>query len=253
MHLGLVGEPHRTDRLERDWYIGSERRRESSVHRGLGFSAQRGDTAGICAVNVGIARLNSIMDLQLRGDMADALQRILVRSGVAAGDVGALLLRLVAWLGQHDVARKFIYGTGLSCFSAAALLGGYFWLASTALIWMVAGYQSAGFSYDALVHSVMLGFAMSMIMAHAPIIFAAIIRRPIPCNVVMWVPLALLHLGLVMRILLGDLLKQTVVWQTGGVITLVALLVFIFTMVTVFIMVNRQQTAPKAILRIERK
>src|SRR5690625_3228836 len=41
----------------------------------------------------------------------------------------APLLAFTAWLLRHDVASKFIRASGLPRFSAAALLGGYLWLA----------------------------------------------------------------------------------------------------------------------------
>lgn len=63
MYLGLIGEAHGTHGLERDGDVGGERRREPRVHRGLGFGAQRGDTAGICTVDVGIAGIDGIVDL----------------------------------------------------------------------------------------------------------------------------------------------------------------------------------------------
>lgn len=148
---------------------------------------------------------------------------------------GSILLMLVLWLLQHDVARTFIRGTGLPRFSAAALLGGYCWLAIAAVCWLIYGSQTSGFAYDAIVHSVMLGFAMSMVMAHAPIILPAVLRRPLPYRPIMWGPLVLLHLGLIIRVLVGDLAQVTVVWQTGGVITVAALLFFVLTAVTVSI------------------
>lgn len=142
---------------------------------------------------------------------------------------GTILLVLVLWLVQHDVARVGIRRTGLPRFSAAALLSGYGWLLIAGVSWLSFGHQTSGFAYDAIVHAVMLGFAMSMVMAHAPVILPAVLHRPLPYRASMWVPLGLLHVGLIMRVLIGDLFQLTVVWQVGGVISVVALLVFVFT------------------------
>jgi hypothetical protein len=72
----------------------------------------------------------------------------------------------------------------------------------------------------------MLGFAISMVMAHAPVILPAVLRRPLPYRPVMWIPLVLMHIGLVIRIGAGDLGQLYGVWQAGSVINVVALLLF---------------------------
>src|SRR5699024_8315564 len=105
-----------------------------------------------------------------------------------------VILALTIWLVRHDVAGRFVRAVGLPRFSAAALLGGYFWLGVAACIWLVGGYQYEGYVYDAVVHSVMLGFAMSMIMAHAPLILPAGLRRPLPYRPAMRAPAGLLPL-----------------------------------------------------------
>lgn len=81
--------------------------------------------------------------------------------------------------------------------------------------------------YDAVLHAVFLGFVMSMVMAHAPVILPAVLRRPLPYRPVMYVPLALLHSTLVLRVLVGD--ARDVPWavQVGGVGNIVAVLTFV--------------------------
>jgi len=37
-----------------------------------------------------------------------------------------------------------------------------------------------GGGYDAVVHAIFLGFVISMVMAHAPVILPAVLRRPLP-------------------------------------------------------------------------
>lgn len=151
------------------------------------------------------------------------------------------------WLVRHDVARKFIRGEGLPRYSAAALLGGYFWLAVASLVWLVGGYQYEGYIYDAVVHSVMLGFAMSMIMAHAPIILPAVLRRPLPYRAAMWIPLGLLHSGLIVRVFVGDLGAYNLAWQIGGSLNVAAVLIFLLTAVTSSVLGSREQSEAKAV------
>ena len=78
----------------------------------------------------------------------------------------------------------------------ACLLAGYGWLAVAGAIWLLGGPALTARGYDAVVHAVFLGFVMSMIMAHAPVILPAVLRRPLPYHPVMYVPAALLHASL---------------------------------------------------------
>ncbi|MFD6326845.1 hypothetical protein ACFWOL_29220, partial [Streptomyces sp. NPDC058442] len=139
------------------------------------------------------------------------------------------LLALVAWLTTYDVARRMLRSTGLPRFSAACLLAGYAWLGLAGALWLLDGPIADGPRYDALVHCVFLGFVISMIMAHAPVILPAVLRRPLPYRPVLAVPAWLLHLSLALRVLLGDLRDSTSVWRVGGVLNIVAVLLFVGT------------------------
>ncbi|WP_324784963.1 hypothetical protein [Streptomyces sp. H51] len=146
--------------------------------------------------------------------------------------LAAALLALVAWLTAHDVARRTLRATGLPRFSAACLLAGYAWLALAGALWLLDGPITDGSRYDAVVHCVFLGFVISMIMAHAPVILPAVLRRPLPYHPVLAVPAWLLHLSLALRVLVGDLRDSTLAWRTGGVLDIVAVLLFVATAAT---------------------
>lgn len=133
------------------------------------------------------------------------------------------LLTMTAWLALSDVARRTIRLSGQARFSAAALLTAYLWLAVAALTWLAAGPLVTSDAYDTVVHGVFLGFAMSMVLAHAPVILPAVIRRPLPYRPIFWLPFLVLHVGLAVRLLLGHGLPSEPVWQAGAVVTLVAL------------------------------
>jgi hypothetical protein len=141
--------------------------------------------------------------------------------------LGLVLLGLVATLARHDVARRTVRGTGLPRFMACAMLGGYAWLAVAGAVWLTRGAVLAGPAYDAVLHSVFLGFVISMVMAHAPVILPAVLRRPLPYRPVMYAPLVLLHATLVLRVLVGDARDLPVAVQVGGVGNIVALLGFL--------------------------
>jgi hypothetical protein len=146
---------------------------------------------------------------------------------------GVALLALTAWLARHDVARRFINSTGLPRFSSAALLAGYGWLAVAGSLWALGAVPGAGggplanhpTAYDTVVHATFLGFAMSMVMAHAPVILPAVLSVRLPYRPLLWAPLGVLHVGMLLRVgghLLGG--ASPVAWQTGSVLTIVAVL-----------------------------
>ncbi|ADG74664.1 conserved hypothetical protein [Cellulomonas flavigena DSM 20109] len=141
--------------------------------------------------------------------------------------LGAVLVSLVVVLVRHDVARRTVRATGLPRFMACAMLAGYAWLAAAGAVWLVAGPVLAGRAYDAVLHAVFLGFVLSMVMAHAPVILPAVLRRPLPYRPLMYVPLALLHVTLAVRVLVGDVRGLDVVVQAGGVGNVAALLLFV--------------------------
>lgn len=146
--------------------------------------------------------------------------------------LGAGLLGLTAWLFSHDVATRLVRSRGLPRYMAACLLSGYVWLAVVGGIWLVGGPVYEGPSYDAMLHAAFLGFVISMIMAHAPTILPAVLRRPLPYRPVMYVPVALLHTSLLARTLWGDAWGSVQVVQWAGIANVVAVLVFVLIAVT---------------------
>ncbi len=84
----------------------------------------------------------------------------------------------------------------------------------------------AGPTYDAMVHTIFLGFAFSMVFAHAPVIVPAVLGVALPFRRAMYGPLVLLHAGLVLR-LLGDWWGELTLWQWGGVLDETAILTFL--------------------------
>jgi hypothetical protein len=139
---------------------------------------------------------------------------------------GVALLVMVAWLVVFDVARRTVRAPGLPRFIAVGLLAGYGWLGVAGILWSTGGPAFAGPGYDARTHAVFLGFTMSMIFVHAPVILPAVLRRPLPYHPVLYAPLALLHLSLLARVALGDGAGWDTVWQWAGVANIVAVLGF---------------------------
>lgn len=141
--------------------------------------------------------------------------------------LGAAMLAITAWLLRFDVARRTIHTTGLPRYMAACLLAGYAWLAVPGLVWLLVGPVRSGGGYDAVVHAVMLGFVVSMIMAHAPVIMPAVLRRAVPYTPLMYGPVALLHASLLLRVVVGDVRGVEWALQAGGALNIVAVFAFV--------------------------
>jgi hypothetical protein len=140
--------------------------------------------------------------------------------------LGLSLVALTGWMLHHDVARRTVRSVGLTRFMAASMLAGYFWLLVAGGTWVLHGEALEGGAYDVVVHATFLGFTISMVMANAPVILPAVLRRPLPYRTVLWAPLVLLHASLVLRLWLGDALHLRVAWQVGGALNVAALLLF---------------------------
>lgn len=147
------------------------------------------------------------------------------------GDMGARLagvgeLALAVWLLRYDIARFTIRQSGLPRFIAACLLIGYAWLGIGGLLSLYYGDVVAGFHYDAVLHAVLLGFVFSMIFGHAPIIIPAVMKLSVPFNSRFYLHLAVLHLGLVVRVI-SDIIGNWAGREWGGLINVIAVLLFL--------------------------
>lgn len=142
---------------------------------------------------------------------------------------GAGMIALALWLLRYDVARHTIQQRGLTRFIAACLLSGHVWLGVSGTLGVILGGVRAGTQYDALLHSLFLGFVFAMIFGHAPLIFPAVLNLPMAYRPTAYVPLVLLHLSLLLR-LAGDLLPWLAGRQWGGLINVIALLLFLANM-----------------------
>lgn len=145
-------------------------------------------------------------------------------AGTRVGGVG--LLALAAWLARNDLARRTVRMPGVTRFIALSLLMGYAWLAVAGAAWVATGIEG-GAAYDVRLHALFLGFVISMVFGHAPVIVPAVLRVPLPFTPVFYGHLALLHAGLLIRIIGGDVLGVSGAWHLGGVLNVVAVLVFV--------------------------
>ena len=140
--------------------------------------------------------------------------------------VGMGFVALAAWLLRFDIARRTVKQQGLPRFIATCLLTGYVWLAVSGLLAILFGGVAAGLQYDAILHTVFLGFVFAMIFGHAPIIFPSILGIPLTYRPAFYVHLILLHVTLLLRVM-GDLAVWVPGRQWGGLLNGVVLLIFL--------------------------
>ena len=136
---------------------------------------------------------------------------------------GAALTLLALWLAVFDIARHTVRAHGLSRYMAVCLLGGYAWLAVAGAAWAA---TALGLPLrDAALHALGLGFIVSMMMGHAPVILPAIARIKLEFGVFFYLPLAVLHLSLILRLVAGvagDPLRSTGVLLNAAAMALFA-------------------------------
>jgi hypothetical protein len=149
-----------------------------------------------------------------------------VDTGTGVRIAGVALAGYALWLLRFDIARRTVRRPGLPRFVALALLPGYVWLAAGGVLWLRDGAAAAGFTHDAELHTLFLGFVFSMIFGHAPVIFPGVLGIAIPFRRIFYVHLALLHIGLALRVG-GDLAANFTIARWGGLINATAIGLFL--------------------------
>jgi hypothetical protein len=157
------------------------------------------------------------------------LALLLAGAAVCAADAraggvlfGVSLVLLAAWLALFDIARRTVRAQGLSRYMALCLLGGYAWLAVGGVAWTA---HALGVPCrDAALHALGLGFVVSMVMGHAPVILPAVTGVKVAFGAGFYLPLALLHASLLVRVIPP--------WRAAGAaLNAAAILAFAATMV----------------------
>ena len=144
-------------------------------------------------------------------------------TGVRVAGAGALALGL--WLLRYDIARRTVRQHGSVRYIATCVLLGYAWLGVAGVLWLAIGPQVAGFAWDAMLHSLFLGYVMSMILAHELIVVPSVLRITMPFTYAFYLPLVLLETSLVARVV-GDALQSAAWWQWTGLLNVTAIVLF---------------------------
>ena len=160
--------------------------------------------------------------LFLLGIMLSAWQ-----AAIGARMVGAGLAALCLWLVRYDIARRNLrHPMPLTRYIATCLFIGTLWLGVSGLLSLWFGFTAAGPAYDAVLHSLFIGFVISMIFGHAPIILPALVNISLPFHPAFYLNLILLHASLILRVG-ADLAGWAEGRQWGGLLNEVAILSFL--------------------------
>ncbi len=152
----------------------------------------------------------------------------LVWPGIGVRLLGASFVIVAAWELRFDLARRTVRQRGLPRFAALGVLAGALWLGASGVGLVAVGLPPAGPIYDALLHTVFVGFVVSMVFAHAPIILPAVARVRIAFRPAFYAPLVLLHAALLTRVA-GDLLGMSELRRGGGLGNAAAIALFVAT------------------------
>ena len=140
---------------------------------------------------------------------------------------GFWMVALALWSIRNDIAwRNLKHKLPLTRYIAFCLAPGFIWLGISGILSMRFGAQASGSYYDAILHTVFVGFVLSMIFGHAPIIFPAILGVPINFRPAFYIHLILLHLSLILRVT-GDLARWWPGRLWGGLLNEIAVLLFL--------------------------
>lgn len=130
---------------------------------------------------------------------------------------------------KTDIARYSIKQQGLIRYIGYCVLLGYMWLITAGFLGMSTLFTHSTLNYDAFIHAIVIGFVFSMIFAHAPIIFPAIVKIRLPYHPFFYIPLIILNLSLFIRIY-GDLTVISALSRMGGILNVLAIVFFVVTM-----------------------
>ena len=127
---------------------------------------------------------------------------------------GASLVLLAAWLFTFDIARRTVCAAGLPRYMAVCLLGGYAWLAVGGLAWAATALGAP--CRDAALHAIGIGFVLSMMFGHAPVILPAVAGVKLRFRHAFYLPLVALLASLLVRLAGGGVDPAWRAWGSAG-------------------------------------
>jgi hypothetical protein len=105
---------------------------------------------------------------------------------------------------------------------AICMLAGYVWLAAAGILLLVAPPGTHAYGSDMALHAILLGFVLSMVFGHALIILPAVVRIRPRFRAGLYLPLAVLHGSVALRVA-SDLLGAEAGRRWSGLVTVAAI------------------------------
>jgi hypothetical protein len=158
---------------------------------------------------------------------------VLVLAGAARAEfasgsgqlTGAGLVATTTWLLDHDIAMRTVRTSGQPRFAAACMIAGYVWLGVAGIVLLVAPPGASAFSYDAAVHAITIGFVLSMVFGHAPIILPAVTGLRVRYSPAAYLPLGILHASVLLRVA-SDFGEVAALRGASALLTILALVTY---------------------------
>jgi len=203
----------------------------------------------IVAERLELSRFLQVSKLQnnmLLGSLLIAFAGLLIPFHYKGDVIFAAGIALTAlWLFKYDMAVKSVKRAGQHRYSGILLITGYVWLIVTAIFLLTANGNT--FWYDATLHSFFIGFVISMIFSHAPIILPAVLKLPVkPYRPVLYVWFLLMQASLLTRIIADTLILPELRKWAGMINGIVLLIFFISIAVLVKTEMNKRRRLVKA-------
>lgn len=147
------------------------------------------------------------------------------------------IMALAMWLLRFDMARILLKKNGHYLYTGLSLTLGYLWLFVSGLFMIFV--NAGAFAFDALLHSYFLGFTISMVFAHGPIIFPSLLNKTgHQFHSVLWLWLGLFQASVIAR-MIADLQEMPLLRKWSGMVNGIVILFFLITM---FVLVQKGRT-----------
>lgn len=155
-----------------------------------------------------------------------------------------LIICVTAWFLRYDLARISVFKNGIFRFTGASILVAYGWLVIHALIILMA--ENHVYFYDLYLHTFFLGFAFSMIWAHAPSILPAVLKINVKIyHPLLWVFWWIFQLSLAGRVAVTFFHEQTLRKFLAMANGIAILLMLVAIMAIFFSRLNQQKRAAR--------
>jgi hypothetical protein len=136
------------------------------------------------------------------------------------------LAGIALWLLREDIALRTVRTHGFARFSALLLICGYGWLIVAAASLSLLPPGETIYGHDAAIHAIAVGFILSMVFAHAPIILPAVTGAPVRYVPILYLPATLLQLAIGLRIAF-DAMDATERLHCPAWLTIAAIVIYV--------------------------